>query len=169
MDKIETTHAGSRRHSFIGVKGDLRVELHYIDLATTSMALAVRHAHCGREACLYVFKVSAPKNGVLVPMCQMWEFLPREIGKKASLDDRAMAERVARNARGVAKQLYGVATQSDEFRVLDVMVDYLEDLKNHPPETGMDKTLDEFLAEVHEDTEGGEFFFEINGERVHLG
>lgn len=159
MDKIETTHMGTRRHSFVGKKGDLRVELHYVDLTHIR-----RHEHCGREAALYVFKERAPKNGVLLPMCQMWAYLPREMGKKPSVDAIAMGNRVSANAKAMALALYGVESQSDEFRVLDLLCDYLEDLKNHKPETGLDKTLDEFLAEC--DEEDTPFFFEVNGERI---
>lgn len=159
MDKIETTSMGSRRHSFVGKKADLRCELHYVDLTHIP-----RHAHCGREACLYVFKHNAPKSGVMLPMCQLWAYLPRELGAKPSVDAIEMGNRVERNARAMAVSLYGVETQSGTFNVLDLLCDYLEELKNHPPETGLDKTLDEFLEECDEDVGG--FFFEVNGERV---
>lgn len=164
MDQTDTTPAGSRRHSFVGMKGDLRCELHYCDLATTSPRLAAMHAYCGREACLYVYKARAPRQGVLLPMCQMWEFTPRTLGKRPSVDEAATAARVARNARNMALALYGIESQPDEFRVLDLLCDFIEELKNHPPETGLDKTLDDFLAECDDD--GMEFFVEINGERV---
>lgn len=160
MDKIETTSMGTRRHSFVGVKGDLRCELHYIDLSEQSK----RHEFCGREACLYIFKARNPKGGVLLPMCQMWEFTPRELGAKPSVDAAAMGNRVSRNAKQISMALYGIENQSDEFRVLDLLCDYLEDLKNHKPETGLDKTLDEFLEEC--ESEDMPFFFEVNGERV---
>lgn len=168
MDKIETTDHGSRRHSFVGVKKDLRCELHYKDFGMINGVLSPQHAYCGREAALYVFRAQYPKRGIFIPMCQMWAFLPREIGKKnRDVDAIRMGELVAKNAKGVALALYGVETQSGEHNVLDLLCDYLEDLKNHPPETGMDKTLDEFLEEC--DSEGMEFFVQINGEKVHLG
>lgn len=153
MDKIETTPVGSRRHSYVGRKGDLRVELHYAD----------PHQHCGREACLYVYRAIAPTRGVLLPFCQMWQFDPRPFALK-SKSSRLDESRTTEAAIRIANQLYGFATQQDWFRVLDVMVDYMEDLKNHKPETGIDSTLDEWLAAL--DAEGFEFFMEVNGERV---
>lgn len=164
---IETTAMGSRRHHYVGRKGDLRVELHYKDFGMINGRVFHQHAYCGREAALYVFREREPKAGCFIPMCQLWAFLPREIGKGASIDAVRMGNLVAANAKAVALRLYGIETQSDTHRVLDVMCDYLEDLKNHPPETGLDKTLDEFLAEC--DAEDMEFFVEINGEKVHLG
>ena len=78
MDKIETTPVGSRRHSYVGKKGDLRVELHYADLSAQPM-----HANCGREACLYVYKANAPTKGALIPFCQMWAYDTRAFGLHA--------------------------------------------------------------------------------------
>ncbi len=153
MDKIETTPVGSRRHSYVGRKGDLRVELHYAD----------PHKHCGREACLYIYRAIAPTRGVLLPFCQMWQFDPRPFAlksKQAVLDQK----KVAFAAKKMALALYGIENQSDEHRVLDVMCDFFEDFKNHKPETGVDFTLDEWLAAL--DAEGMEFFMEVNGERV---
>lgn len=153
MDKIETTPVGSRRHSYVGRKGDLRVELHYAD----------PHKHCGREACLYVYRAVAPTRGVLLPFCQMWQFDPRPFALR-SYSAKLDQERTVQAAIGISNQLYGLATQSDWMRVLDVMCDYMEDLKNHKPETGLDQTMDEWLAAL--DAEGLEFFMEVNGTRV---
>ncbi len=140
MDKIETTTMGSRRHSFVGVKGDLRVELHYADVNDGN----------GRQACLYLFKVNAPKDGVLVPFAGMWRF-----AEKDALHTVVVP---------VARKLYGFDTRMDQTRVLDAMLDYLEDLKNHKPEPGLDKSLDQFLEECEkEDTP---FFLEVGGVRV---
>lgn len=153
MDKIETTPVGSRRHSYVGRKGDLRVELHYAD----------PHKHCGREACLYVYRAVAPTRGVLLPFCQMWQFDTRQFGflsRQAKLDEARTVQAAVR----IANQLYGFATQSDWMRVLDVMCDYMQDLKDHKPETGLDQTMDEWLAAL--DAEGLEFFMEVNGTRV---
>lgn len=140
MERIETTPVGSRRHHFVGVKGDLRVELHYAD---------VNDSH-GRQACLYLFHVNRPKDGVLVPFAGMWRYA----------EHRALDQVV----RPIAKKLYPFTTRDDEFRVLDAMLDYLQDLKDHKPEPGQDKSLDDFLAEC--EREDAPFFLEINGERV---
>lgn len=140
MQQIETTPAGSRRHHYVGKKGDLRVELHYADLNT---------GH-GRQACLYVFHVLRAKDGVLIPFSDMWRYAERN-----ALD---------RVVRPVAQKLYPFTTRDDEFRVLDAVLDYLQDLKDHKPEPGEDKSLDDFLAEC--DEADAPFFLEINGERV---
>ena len=140
MDKIETTPAGSRRHSFVGVKGDLRVELHYADV----------HDGNGRQACLYLFHAHRPKDGVLIPFAGMWRYAERDALDKV--------------VKPVAAKIYPFVTRQDEFRVLDAILDYLQDLKDHRPETGMDKTLDEFLEEC--DREDSPFFLEIDGQRV---
>lgn len=153
MDKIETTPVGSRRHSYVGKKGDLRCELHYAD----------PHSHCGREACLYIYRASAPREGQLLPFCQMWQFDPRPFalkGRQAQLDQR----KVAYAAKKLALALYGIENQSSEFRVLDLMADFMGDFKDHKPETGIDSTLDEWLAAL--DAEGMEFFLEVDGKRV---
>lgn len=130
----------SRRHSFVGVKGDLRVELHYADV----------HDGAGWQGCLYIARKRAPQDGVLVPFAGMWRY--------------AQADAIDKIVKPLAAKLYSFVTQQDEFRVLDAVLDYLEDLKNHPPEPGTDKSLDEFLAECEE--ADSPFFFEINGERV---
>lgn len=140
MDKIETTSMGSRRHSFVGRKGDLRVELHYADLNDGN----------GRQACLYLFKFTAPKDGVLVPFAGMWQF-----AEKNALHTVVVP---------IARKLYGFDTQMDQIRVLDAMLDYLEDLKNHKPEPGLDKSLDQFLEEC--DAEDTPFFLEVGGVRL---
>lgn len=141
MDKhIETTSMGTRRHSYIGKKADLRVELHYCDLNDGNE----------RQACLYLYHFLKPKGGVLVPFTGMWQFAERN--------------RIEQVVRPIAKQLFGFVTQQDEHKVLDAMLDYMEDLKNHKPEPGLDKSLDEFLEEC--ENEGNDFFFEVGGQKV---
>lgn len=152
MQNIDTTPLGSRRHHYVGRKGDLRVELHYADPHRDT---------CGREACLYVFRAREPKAGALIPFCQMWQFDPRAISARAGTVD---ADRLAAVVKKLVRHLYGIETQSDEHRILDVMCDYMDDLKDHPPEAGLDRTLDEFLADC--DDEGLEFFVEVNGKRI---
>ena len=153
MDAIEVTPAGSRRHSYVGKKGDLRAELHF----------AAPHPHCGREACLYVYRALHPTKGVLLPFCQMWQYDTRSFAlstREAKLDQRRTTVAAVR----IANQLYGFATQSDWFRVLDLMCDFMQDLKDHKPETDMDPTLDQYLEAF--EAEGLEFFLEVDGKRV---
>ena len=159
MDQLETTPVGSRRHNFVGVKGDLRVELHYAD---------VNDGH-GRQACLYVFRQRDPKGGVLVPFAGLWRYREEADGltrylRGRELDAAASAEVIQLNSRLLAKHLYGFVTKQDEIRVLDAIMDYAEDLKNHKPEPGTDKSLDEFLEEC--EREDAPFFLEIGGRRV---
>ena len=139
MERIETTQMGTRRHSYVGSKGDLRVELHFASVGGRE-----------RQACLYVFKFNDPKNGVLIPFDSMWQYAQRGAIDKV--------------IKPLAAKLYGFVTRQDEFRVLDAVMDYLDDLKNHKPEPDQDPTLDEFLQDCEETV--GEFYLEIGGERV---
>lgn len=152
MFSIDESPAESRRHHYVGRKGDLRVELHYAE---------PHRGTCGREACLYVFRAREPRAGALIPFCQMWQFDPRAASARAGTID---AERLALAVKKVVRHLYGIETQSHEHRVLDVLCDYMEDLKNHAPEPGLDRTLDQFLTDC--DDEGLEFFVEVNGKRI---
>lgn len=145
----ERTSMGTIRHGFVGVKGDLRVELHYADLKDGQ----------GDQACLYVFRFRDPKGGVLVPFTRMWMFDIR-FGQ-ADIDE----DKLARVCMALANQLYGFATKQDQHRVLDAVVDYMDELKDHKPPPGMDKTLDQFLEECEREDLG--FYFEVNGERVY--
>lgn len=164
MSDLEQTPMGSTRHSFVGTKGDLRCELHYKDFGAIDRTCTYH----GIEAALYVFRASKPKAGIFIPMCKLWAFTYDPMAaKSAQIDGARTGEKVAARAREVARVLYGVETQSDGFRVLDLLCDYLEDLKNHRPPAGKDKSLDDFLAEC--DDEGLEFFLEVNGQKVHLG
>ena len=140
MHSMTTSAGASRRHSHVGVKGDLRVELHFAD---------VRDGR-GVQACLYLFAMLRPNDGVLVPFANMWQYAERNALDKV--------------VRPLAGKLYPFTTKNDEYRVLDAILDYLQDLKDHPPEPGEDKTLDQFLEEC--DREDSPFFLEINGERV---
>lgn len=131
------------RHSSIGTKGDLTVELHYGDFDT---------GH-GRQAALYIFRTHAgDTKGVYVPLSTMWMYLER-----ASLHVMIPP---------LAKQLYGFVTQMDQVRVLDAVVDYLDDLRKSPPDPGLfkDKSLDAFRQSCED--EGLEFFVDVNGKRV---
>jgi hypothetical protein len=159
VDQIETTPVGSRRHNFVGVKGDLRVELHYADVNDGN----------GRQACLYIFRQRDPKGGVLVPFSGLWVYRDEADGLRRflrgrELDTVASAATIERSSRMLAKHLYGFVTRQDETRVLDAIMDYAEDLKNHKPEPGQDKTLDQFLEEC--DREDMPFFLEVGGVRL---
>jgi hypothetical protein len=136
--------AGARttiKHSHLGKKGDLTIELHYGDFDT---------GH-GREAALYIFR-AAYDRGVYVPLSAMWQYLERE----------AMHKLVP----PLAAQLYTFVTKFDQFRVLDAIMDFLDDLRKSPPDPELfkDKSLDAFLKSCED--EDLEFFAERGGKRV---
>lgn len=140
MDSKQTNVGEAGRHTFVGVKGDLRIELRYAD---------VNDGH-GRQACLYIHAMRRPQDGVYIPFEQMWLY--------------AKADRAPEVVRKLCAHIYGFVTKQDEYRLLDAIFDYMEDLKNHRPEPGLDKSVDDFLAEC--DEQGLEFFFEVGGVRV---
>lgn len=135
--------ATATRHSLVGKKGDLSVELHYGDFGT---------GH-GRQAALYICRTHrGGSNGVYIPLSTMWMYLQRE-----SLDVMIPP---------LAKHLYGFVTHMDQIRVLDAVVDYLDDLRKSPPDPNLwkDKDLDSFRESCAE--EGLDFFVDVNGTRI---
>jgi hypothetical protein len=123
------------RHTFVGVKGDLRVELHWKDVGGDH----------GVQACLYVHKANDYNRGVLLPFSDMWRLIE--------------ADHMPGIALKCAEVLYyGSPTQSDLFRIQDVIFEYLQDLKDHKPAPDIDKTLDQFLEEC--EREDLDFFIE---------
>lgn len=141
-DQTHGTENTTIRHGYVGSKGDLTVELHYGDFGT---------GH-GRQAALYLFRKAAPADGVFVPLSDLWKYTER-----AAL--HVMVPPLAR-------QLYGFVTQMDQIRVLDAVVDYLDDLRKSPPDPNLwkDKSLDAFRESCAE--EGLDFFVDVNGKRV---
>lgn len=130
------------RHSYIGRKGNLRVELHYGDF----------HTGHGRQAALYIHVDGKPKDGVFVPLSTMWMYAERE----------ALHLMIP----PLARQLYGFVTHDDQVRVLDAVLDYLDDLRKSPPEPGFlqDHSLEQFVKGCED--EGLTFFAEKNGQRI---
>ncbi|WP_333676757.1 hypothetical protein [Dyella sp.] len=126
----------------VGKKGDLRVELHYGDFKT---------GH-GRQAALCLYKQDKPQAQYFVPLSEMWMY--------------DHGESLAIMAPEIAKRLYGFVTKDDCYRVLDAVLDYLDDLRKSPPEPEFLKcsTLNAFLQSC--DDEGLEFFAEKNGKRI---
>ncbi|GEM_PF-5438259 len=141
----EEQHAGSvsRRYSFVGGKGDLVIELHYGDFGTPN------HRH---EAALWLCRRGNPQAGVYVKLGDMWRFAERD----------ALSEMVP----PLARQIWGFVTKDDCFRLLDAIMDFMEDLKNSPPDPDMfkDRSLDAFMERCAQD--GLDFFVERGGKRV---
>lgn len=136
--------AGERttiKHSHLGRKGDLTVELHYGDFDT---------GH-GKQAALYLFRAHYDR-GVYVPLSAMWQYLERE----------AMHKLVP----PLAAQLYTVVTKFDQFRVLDAIMDFLDDLRKSPPDPALfaDRSLQSFIKSCED--EDLEFFVERGGKRI---
>lgn len=133
------------RHSHVGQKGDITVELHYGDFDT---------GH-GRQAALYLYRRGRDTEGVYVPLSMMWQFAERDA---LHVMIPPMAEKV-----------FGFVTWQDQFRLLDAILDYLEDLRKSPPDPSLfkDRSLNAFLESCAAEGVG----FEVrkggrHGERV---
>ena len=129
------------RHSHVGVKGDLTVELHYGDFGT---------GH-GRQAALYIWRAKQDQ-GVFIPLSSLWMFAEKD----------ALHVMIP----PLAKQLYGFVTQMDQTRVLDAVLDYLGDLRKSPPDPDLfkDRSLNAFMESCAD--EGLDFFVDVNQKRV---
>ena len=129
------------RHSFVGTKGDLTVEMHYGNFDD---------GH-GSQAALYIYR-NNPKDGVFVPLSTMWMYLQRE-------SFHTMIPPLAR-------KLYGFVTKDDMVRTMDALMDYIEDLRKSPPDPNIfkDRSLQAFQESCA--AEGLEFFMDIGGKRV---
>ena len=141
LDHSRDAERITTRHSFVGRKGDLLVELHHGDFGT---------GH-GRQAALKVFSKRLPEKAVYVPLSDLWKFT-----EAAALHVLVPA---------MARQIYGFVTKDDQHRVLDAIVDYLEDLRKSPPDPSLrDRSLNRFLESCAD--EGVDFFVDVNGKRV---
>lgn len=140
--------AKTQRHSHLGVKGDLTVELHYGDFDDSR----------GRQAALYLWRRGRESQGIFVPLATMWMY------GHTTLDQAKAFEQLIPS---LADHLYhGVVTKSDMVRVMDSILDYLGELRRSPPPPYMrkDRSLEEFLAGCEE--EGLEFQIKVDGKRV---
>lgn len=135
------------RHSALGRKGDLTVELHYGDFDT---------GH-GREAALYLHRRGHSSKGVYIPLSMMWQF-------GSTTNDQAAA--MMQIVPGLTEQLYGVVLRDDMTRVMDAVLDYLTDLQASPPDPKQfeDRSLDALLQQAESD--GLQLQVRINGDRV---
>lgn len=137
--------AATQVHHHVGRKGDLMVELHYGQFQPGARK---------REAALFLYQVNRPQHGVFVPMGDLWAF----------------AERDAMHALipPLAEKVFTFVTKQDHFRLLDAILDFLEDLKNAKPDPNLfkDRSLDAFLEGC--EREGLSFFVERDGERKVL-
>ncbi|MGO4700280.1 hypothetical protein [Dyella sp. 2RAB6] len=141
LDHRQDAERITTRHSFVGKKGDLLVELHFGDFNT---------GH-GRQAALKIFSRRLQDNAVYIPLSELWKFTE--------------ADALHVLVPILAKQIYGFVTKDDQYRVLDAIVDYLGDLRKSPPDPSLsDRSLDRFLESCAD--EGVDFFVDVNGKRV---
>lgn len=128
----------TERHAHVGRKGDLTVELHYGDFGTGKREAALALVH--------------GDDTVFVPLSAMWMYAERD----------ALHVMVP----PLAEHLYGFVTKQDCLRVLDAVLDYLDDLRKSPPDPALfrDRSLDAFLDGCAR--EGVDFFVDVNGKRV---
>lgn len=135
----------TERHSHVGRKGDLVVELHFGNFVD-------EHA---REAALFIY-ARDPKRGIFVPLRNMHQW--------ATMADAVIPPPVLHQ---LAEQIYGFVTQMDCFRLLDAVMEFMQDLKDSPlPPRNQSKSLDYFLEDVERATEGGSFFVERGGQAI---
>lgn len=141
-----TVNGGGRDtvlHSHVGRKGDLVVELHYGKFGGNQS-----------EAALFIYRANHHARGVFVPMHSLWAFAERD----------ALHTLIP----PLADRVFTFVTRMDCYRLLDAILDFLEDLKNAPPNPALfkDRSLDAFLESC--DREGLSFFVERGGERKVL-
>lgn len=109
------------RHSHLGTKGELTIELHYGDFQT---------GH-GRQAALFLWRRGHYEDGVFVPLSEMWRF-----GHTTAQQAVAFATFVPE----LTAQLYGgLLVRSDMIRVMDAVLDYLDELRRSPPDPNLMK------------------------------
>lgn len=131
----------TEKHEHVGRKGDLVIELHSGDFGDDHKA----------QPALYIHHFSDEKRGAFVKLSDMWMFAERE----------AFHELIP----PLAAQIYGFVTAPDLVRVMDAILDFLDDLRKAPPPPKFKhKSLDAFLESCAE--EGVDFFVDINGKRM---
>jgi hypothetical protein len=144
--------ATTRRHSLLGKRGDLSVELHYGDFQTGA----------GNEAALYISRrtASGEEVGIYIPLSCLWMYVE---GRGGSFNDSFHTM-----IPPLCERLYGMVTRSGCMNTMDAIIDYLDDLRKSPPDVEFmrDRSLKSFLAEC--DKEEVEFFVEIDGKRRSL-
>lgn len=139
-------------YSVLGSRADLVIELHYGDFGTGA----------GREAalCLVRKRDKSHSTPVYVPLSCLWMYVQ---GKKGEFND-SFAVMIPE----LCKRLYGQVTKSDAVRVMDAIIDFLDDLRKSPPDTEVfaDEGLKSFLQEL--DDNDLEFWVEVDGKRTTL-
>lgn len=126
-----------QRTSYVGRKGDLTVFITDLDLGGRK-----------KEPALLMVNRSDPVNRQFRwPLSRLWVLLEHE-------HNMAVFQRAA-------QLLYGFPTRQDEYRVLDVLFDFADDLKNAKPLASI--THQQWLGALAEDG----MTFKVNGVAVN--
>lgn len=134
------TEVTTEKHSHVGRKGDLTIELHYGDFGDGR----------GKQPALHIYHLT-PSRGAFLPLSDMWQCMEREA--------------FVVMAKPIADRCYGFVTRDDMVRVMDALLEYLDDLRQAPPAPKFRyKKLDDFLESC--EREGLSMFVDINGERL---
>lgn len=108
----------------IGRKGDLIAELHYLDLKDgrghgVQAAMLIRRAHVN----------TAP---IYVALCDAWQFREAVEGKGRTRRDRQIIAATKRAVDTMCVHLYGVLTESGVSHLVDMLLEYMDDLVHSP-------------------------------------
>lgn len=117
---------------FVGRKGDLTVELHYLDF--------MDGRGLGVQAALLIRNDRSTRAPVYVPLADAWRYAEKRAIHKV--------------APQLCEQLYGMLTKDGCFRVIDLMMDFMDDLIKSPaPPKRLreDKSLASFLKRCDEE------------------
>lgn len=120
--------------TFVGRKGDLTCWLTHVDLP----------ARKSEPAMLLAATTDPANRHVYILLSELWVVL--EHTRNVKLIQRLTA------------RLYGFPTKQDEFRVLDALFDFAEDLKNAKPPPGFDSAA--WLQALAED----DMILNVNGQ-----
>lgn len=144
QSKTATQSRDEQTGRHLGRKGDIFATLVYRDV----------HKGGDPEACIKIDKVnkSDKEYACIIPMSQMWMW-----------DDPEYMVGLAGRA---AMRLYSFVTLQDCNRVIELVQNFMPELKNAPPEPTKPRTFENFLEDC--DRDGLKFFMELNGERKYL-
>lgn len=115
MPTLVKLRLDQKQTTYVGRKGDLTAWVTYVDLP----------ARKREPALLLACSTDPATRHVYVQLAELWVVLEDK-------DNRRIIQQMA-------QRLYGFPTRDDEFRVLDALFDFAEDLKNAKPPVGFDQ------------------------------
>jgi hypothetical protein len=131
MPTLTAMRLDEKRTSYVGRKGDLTVLLTEVDMP----------ARKREPAMLLVHRADPTNKHVYVLLREMWVLLDPV--------DLAATQAQAAAVNAMAERLFGFVTKDDCYRVLDVIYDFADDLKNAKPPVWM--THGQWLQALAED------------------